>query len=182
MQSFAEWSLSTLREGGATLSWLEESRFEWSASTTIALEHILNAKSIVLIVDEKRKWFERYILSQINEPRQDRPFVSIVSIDCLYPSFGSINSIEMLDMLEDTISTQYNDNFFFWYIGVGDDKRADLAKKRDSSYFWIFDEEYPSAFSLKSYDKELDIKLIQLYKLFDKSLSAAIFSEIALDV
>lgn len=181
MLDFAQWSLGAIREEKANLSWLEEIRFEWANSTLLALEQMLSAKSIVLIVDDKRKWFERYILTKINEPRLDRPLVSIVSVDCLYPAFGAISSSEMLDSFESTLSIQYNDNFFFWYIGRGDDKRADLAKRRDSSYFWIFDEEYPNALSLKSYDKELDVKLIQLYKLFDKSLSAAMFSEINLD-
>ena len=44
------------------------------------------------------------------------------------------------------------------------------------------DEEYLNAFNLKSYDKLLDVKLIQLYKLFNLSLNAAIFGEIELGV
>lgn len=181
MQNFADWCLEAIREEGGSLSWLEECRFEWASTTALALEQILEAKTVVLVTDDKRKWFERYIISNINDLRQDRPFISVVSIDCLYPHFNYINSSEMLDNLEDTLSTQFSDNFFFWYIGRGEDKRSDLVKRRESSYFWILDEEYLNAFILKSYDRLLDVKLIQLYKLFDKSLNAAMFSEIAID-
>lgn len=67
---FAHWSLDAIREEGASLSWLEELRFEWSKTTAFALEQILSGKTIILIVDEKRKWFESYILSSLNSPSQ----------------------------------------------------------------------------------------------------------------
>ena len=59
MQEFAQWSLDTLREEGASLSWLEESRFDWATTTSLALEQILSGKTIVLITDNSRKWLER---------------------------------------------------------------------------------------------------------------------------
>jgi len=178
VSDLAQWSLDVIREDGATLSWLEEQRFDWTNPLSLALEQILNGKTIILITDEKRKWLESYILSNINSANLDRPLLPIVSMDSLYQHYGNISGGEMIDIVEDMISLSYKDDYFFWYIGKGDDKRADIAKRKDSSYFWIFDEEFHNGFTLKSYDAMIDIKLLQLYKLFDASLNATMFGEV----
>ncbi len=175
MLNFAQWSLDAIREEGGSLSWLEEQRFDWTTTTAYALEQILGGKTIILITDEKRKWLKSYILSAINSPSLDRPLLPIVSIDAIYNHFNSVTGGEMIDIVDDMISLSYKDDYFFWYIGKGNDKRTDIAKRRDNSYFWIFDEEVNNAFTLKSYDQNLDIKLLQLYKLFNASLNAAMF-------
>jgi hypothetical protein len=175
---FAQWSLDTIREEGGSLSWLEEYRFEWSKTTAYALEQVLSGKTIVLITDEKRKWFEQYILSSINSINLERPLIPIVSIDSVYTHFNIVNGGEMIDMVDDMISLSFKNDYFFWYIGKGDDKKSDIAKRKDESYFWIFDEDFNNAFTLKSYDADLDIKLLQLYRLFDASLNAAMFGEV----
>ena len=178
LPDFAQWSLDAIREEGGSLSWLEEYRFEWSKTTAFALEQILSGKTVILITDEKRKWLEQYILSSINSISLERPLIPILSIDSLYPHYNSISGGEMIDMLDDMISLSYKNDYFFWYIGKGDDKRSDIAKRKDESYFWIFDEDFNNAFTLKSYDPVLDIKLLQLYRLFDASLSATMFGEV----
>jgi hypothetical protein len=175
---FAQWSLDAIREEGGSLSWLEEYRFEWSKTTAFALEQILNGKTIILITDEKRKWFEHYILSSINSISLERPLIPIISIESIYPHYNNISGGEMIDILDDMIGLSYKNDYFFWYIGKGDDKRSDLAKRKDESYFWLFDEDFNNAFTLKSYDTVLDIKLLQLYRLFDASLSATMFGEV----
>jgi len=175
---FAQWSLDTIRQEGAAFSWLEELRFEWTPATSIALEQILNGKTIVLITDEKRKWSQEYILSTINPARLERPPVSIVSIDSLYSHYNNISGGDMIDIIEDMVNLSLTGEYFFWYIGSGDDRRADIAKRKDNSYFWIFDEDYANSFNLKSYDKHLDIKLLQVYRLFELSLSGAMFGEV----
>jgi len=175
---FAQWSLDAIRDEGASLSWLEEQRFDWTTTLSLALEQILNGKTIILIMDEKRKWFEQYILSSLNAELADRPILPIVSIDAIYSHFNNVSGGEMIDIVDDMISLSYKDDYFFWYIGVGDDRRADIAKRRSNSYFWVFDEDLQNAFSLKSYDKQLDIKLIQLYQLFNSSLNASMFGEV----
>ena len=43
----------------------------------------------------------------------------------------------MMDALEDMISLSYKNEYFFWYIGRGDDRRSDIAKRKETSYFWI---------------------------------------------
>jgi len=178
MPDFAQWSLDAIREKGGSLSWLEEYRFEWSKTTAYALEQILNGKTIILITDEKRKWFENYILSSMNGLLLERPLIPIISIDNIYTHYNNVSGGEMIDIIDDMISLSYKNDYFFWYIGKGDDKRSDIAKRKDESYFWIFDEDFNNAFTLKSYDSDLDIKLLQLYKLFDASLNAAMFGEV----
>ncbi|MEA2091860.1 MAG: HobA family DNA replication regulator, partial [Campylobacterota bacterium] len=89
MSDFAQWSLDVIREDGAILSWLEEQRFDWTNPLSLALEQILNGKTIILITDEKRKWLETYILGSINSMQHERPLLPIVSIDSLYKHYGS---------------------------------------------------------------------------------------------
>jgi hypothetical protein len=178
MTEFAQWSLDTIREEGACFSWLEENRFEWTTTTAQALEQILAGKTIILITDERRKWLESYILSAINSKQIERPLLPIVSMHSLYKHYNTINGGDMIDVVEDMINLSYKEDYFFWYIGSGDDKRSDIAKRKDTSYFWIFDEENSNAFNMKSYDKILDIKLLQLYRLLNASINAAIFGEV----
>jgi hypothetical protein len=178
LPDFAQWSLDAIRAEGGSLSWLEEYRFEWSKTTAFALEQILNGKTVILITDEKRKWLEHYIISSINSLSLERPLIPILSIDAIYPHYNNLSGGEMIDMLDDMIGLSYKNDYFFWYIGKGDDKRSDIAKRKDESYFWIFDEDFNNAFTLKSYDPVLDIKLLQLYRLFDASLSATMFGEV----
>ena len=178
MPDFAQWSLDAIREEGGSLSWLEEDRFEWSKTTAYALSQILTGKTVIIITDEKRKWLEQYILTSINSVELDRPLVPIVSIDSLYAHYNNLSGGEMIDFVEDMISQAYKDDCFYWYIGKGDDKRSDIAKRKDESYFWIFDEDFNNAFTLKSYDTSLDIKLLQLFKLFNASLNATMFGEV----
>lgn len=178
MLEFAQWTLDAIRGEGASLSWLEEKRFEWSKTTAFALEQILDGKTIVIITDEKRKWLENYILSSINTAKAERPLIPIVSIDNVYPHFNSVSGGEMLEIVDDLVELTFKNNYFFWYIGRGDDKRCDIAKRKDDSYFWMFDEDFNNAFNMKSYDPTLDIKMLQLYRLFDASLNAAIFGEV----
>jgi len=164
---FAQWSLDAIRDEDGALSWLEEQRFNWATTTSSALSHILEGKTIILITDEKRKWFERYIINTINSDKMDRPILPIVSIYSIYQHYNNINGGEMIDILDDMISLSYKDNYIFWYVGNGDDKRSDISKRRDNSYFWIFDEDFHN--------------VLQLYKLFNASLNAALFGEVDVD-
>lgn len=178
MSDFAQWSLDAIRDEGGALSWLEEQRFEWSKTTAFALQQILEGKTVVLITDKERKWLEHYIVDSINSISFDRPLIPFITIDKIYPHYDHMQGGSMIDMIEDLIELSFKNDFFFWYIGKGDDKRSDIAKRKDNSYFWIFDEDFNNAFHLRSYDQNLDIKLLQLYKLFDASLNAAMFGEV----
>jgi hypothetical protein len=177
-REYERWTLETIRADGAVLNWLEESRFEWSATTAQAISQILETKTVILITDHDRKWLEKYIISSINKTSKERPMIPIVSLHNLYPNYDHITGGAMIDMLEDMLKLSFNENYFFWYIGRGDDRRADIAKRSNSSYLWIMDEDFQNAMPLKSYDSMVDVKLIQLCRLFDHTLSAALFGEV----
>ena len=178
MNSFEKWTLDTIRSDGASLSWLEEYRFDWTTIAELAISQIMEGKTIVLITDRERKWFEHYITSTLNKLASDRPIIPVVSIDSLFSSYEEISGGKILDMIEDMLSISYKEDYFFWYIGKGDDKRVDIAKRKDNSFLWILDEDFHNAFTMKSYDPKLDIKLLQLFSLFNLSLNAMLFGEI----
>jgi len=43
---------------------------------------------------------------------------------------------------------------------------------------WIFDEERQGSINLKSNDDGLDMKLLQMFRLYNKTISAALFANI----
>lgn len=178
MQQFSKWMLETIRAEGAMLSWLEEQRFEWTATVAQAIGQIVEGKTVVLITDYERQWFESYITSSYNKPTIDRPMIPIVSIDRLYPHYDHITGGEMIEMLDGMLEIAFKGDYFFWYIGKGDDRRSDIAKRSDNSLLWLMDEDFQNAMPLRSYDPQIDIKLVQLYRLFDTTLGAALFGEI----
>ena len=178
MNSFEKWTLDAIRSDGASLSWLEEHRFEWTTVAELAISQIIEGKTIILITDRERKWFEHYIITSINKISSDRPIIPIVSIDNLYALYDEVSSGKMIDMIDDMLSISFKEDYFFWYIGKGDDRRVDIAKRKDNSFLWVFDEDFHNAFTMKSYDSQLDIKLLQLFSLFNISLSAVLFGEV----
>jgi hypothetical protein len=181
MQQFSKWMLETIRAEGAMLSWLEEQRFEWTATVAQAVGQIVQGKTVVLITDYERNWFESYITSSYNKPTLERPMIPIVSIDQFYPHYDHITGGEMIDMLDGMLEIAFKGDYFFWYIGKGDDRRSDIAKRSDNSLLWLMDEDFQNAMPLRSYDPQIDIKLVQLYRLFDATLGAALFGEIDVD-
>ncbi len=181
MQQFIKWTLESIRAEGAMLNWLEELRFDWTSTTAQAVTQILQGKTVILITDHKRKWFENYIVSSINKLTQERPMIPLVSLDAIYPEFDSLTGADSIMMIEDLLELSYKGEFVFWYIGKGDDKRADIAKRSNDSYLWIMDENFHNALTLHSYDPLIDIKLLQLYRQFNLTLNAMLFGEVSID-
>ncbi|MEW5831305.1 MAG: HobA family DNA replication regulator [Campylobacterota bacterium] len=178
MRRFDQWTLDSIRSEGAAMSWFEEQRFEWTPAVANALEQVMEGKSIVLITDHDRKWFAHYITSSLNKRMQDRPMIPIVCIDALFPHYDHISGGEAIDTLTDMLDITFKGEYFFWYVGRGDERRADIAKRNASSLLWIMDESFQNAVRLRSFDPLIDIKLLQLYRLFDKTLGAMLFGEI----
>lgn len=178
MHRFDQWTLDAIRSEEGAMSWFEEQRFEWIPTSASALEQMMEGKSVVLVTDHERQWFAHYITLSLNK-RNDRPLIPIVSLDALYPHYDQLAGTEGLnDTLGDMLDITFKGDYFFWYIGKGDDRRADIAKRSSNSLLWIMDERFQNALALRSYDSLIDIKLLQLYRLFDKTLSAVLFGEI----
>ena len=96
---------------------------------------------------------------------------------------GEVTSDEfdiIVDKLLDMLSLAFPNGYVFFYIGKSAEKSSQIAKGKDDSYMWLFDEQAQNSFYLSSSDEMLDIKLLSLYKLFDKSVDVALFAKVAL--
>lgn len=177
-KDFSSWTLEQIRSKGSSLSWMQERRFDWVAIAAVAIERLMSAKTLLLITDREREWFARYTLSRLNKFDTQRPLLPIISLGTIFPYLDKINDSEQLKILEDMLSLAFPNDHMFFYIGKGNDPRAQIAKSKSDSLLWLLDETAQNSFSLSSKDEDLDIKLIQLLMLFDKSIDAVLFCEV----
>ncbi len=180
-KDFSLWTLEQIRARGAALSWMEERRFDWVPIAASAVEHLMSARTMLLVTDWERDWFEQYALSRLNRYNTQRPLLPIVSLRSIFPYLDKINDSEHLQLLEDMLSLAFPNDYIFFYIGKGSDPRAQIAKSKSDSLLWLFDETMQNSFSLRSDDEDLDIKLIQMLRLFDRSVDAIMFSEVDIE-
>ncbi|MGG7073338.1 HobA family DNA replication regulator [Campylobacter sp. 9BO] len=178
MQDFVKWSNDTIvKEGMSTF--MQNFRIEWIALLGSRLKYLLEGRVFIVITDDERTWFEGYLLKKINRSGA-RPLLPFVSLKALYPSLDEINSSEQISLLEDMLSLAFPNGYVYFYIGKNIDKRANIAKNSEDSYMWLFDEQTHNSICLNSNDENLDIKLMQLLKLFDKSIDAVLLNQASL--
>ncbi|MCD8213733.1 MAG: HobA family DNA replication regulator [Campylobacter sp.] len=144
------------------------------------LQFLLNGCTFVVVTDDERSWFETYLLKKINRSSNSRPLLPFVSLKALYPALDEINSKEQILLLQDMLNIAFPNGYVYFYIGKAIDKRAAIAKSTESSYMWLFDEQAQNSFTLNSSDENLDVKLLTLFKLFDKSIDAVLFAKVIL--
>lgn len=178
MKDFSSWTLEKIREEGSSMNWMEERRFDWVPLVASSIDRLINAQTFLLITDKKREWFARYILGKLNRYDGDRPLLPVVSLGTVFPYIDNLKDEEQMSILEDMLSLSFPAGYTFFYIGEGSDKRAKIAKRKNDSFSWLLDEKVQNSFFLDSKDENLDIKLIQLITLFDKSIDAILFSEV----
>ncbi len=177
-KDFSTWTLEQIRAKGSSMSWMEERRFDWVPLVAVAIERLVNARTLLVVTDREREWFARYTLSKLNKFDTQRPLLPIISLGTVFPYMDKISDSEQLEILENMLSLAFPNDYMFFYIGKGSDPRAQIAKSKQDSLMWLFDETAQNSFTLNSKDEELDIKLIQLLTLFDKSIDAILFSEV----
>jgi len=180
MQQLLKWTLETIREEDC-FSWMEEHRYEWAPIVKSAVEQMLEGKTVLLLTDVPRKWFGKYVLENINDLQKNRPLLPVFPMAKMFPSLGTLSSTQEVQLFEDMLDLAYPNGYFVWYIGKGNHPFTKLAYRCEDSFLWIMDEEVENSFSLRSSDEMLDIKLLQLYKLFDLTLSQALFGELDLE-
>jgi hypothetical protein len=161
---------------------MEEYRYEWAPIAKRALEQIVEGKTVLIVTDESTKWFSNYILSSINNLSNARPLLPFYQLAKCFPNLEGIKSSQDIELLEDMLDISYPNGYFIWYIGKGDHPYTKLAYRNQDNFLWIIDEEVENSFVVKSSDKNLDIKLLQLYKLFDATLEAVLFGELDLEI
>ncbi|ARE80891.1 HobA family DNA replication regulator [Campylobacter helveticus] len=181
MSDFLSWSLENIRNGGASMAWMESRRLEWSPLVASRLKYLLEGRAFILICDEARSWYENYFLQHINA-NSARPLLPFFSLKSLLGRKIQIKKDDSIDvvLLNDMLEIAFPNGFIYFYIGTARDEKSNIAKSKNDSLLWLFDEQLQNSFYLDSSDKDLDIKLISLYKLFDKSLDAILFSKVSL--
>ena len=181
MQQLLTWTLETIREEESCFSWMEEYRYEWAPLVKSAVSQSVEGKTVLIVTDESHQWFGHYILNTINNLRKNRPLLPFYQLSECFPHLSSLNNTDEIQLLEDMLEISYPNGYYIWYIGKGNHPYSKLAYRSDNSFLWVLDEEVQNAFMLRSVDPLLDIKLLQLYKLFDTTLSAVLFGELELD-
>lgn len=180
MKEILNWTLDTLRSDNAMMSWLEERRYEWTPLVSDAVSHIMNGASIILVTDSERRWISQYITTTLNNPLKSRPLFPIFSIEKIFPSLDVMMANQDYDIANDMFSLAFKENYIYWYIGKSGHMNASIAKDYRSSFLWIMDEEVQNSFFLRSNDELLDLKLLHMVRLFDKTLDAVMVGDIEL--
>jgi len=181
MQKLLKWTLETIREEESCFSWMEEYRYEWAPLVKSAVAQSVEGKAVLIVTDESRKWFGKYILNAVNDLRKNRPLLPFYQLTECFPSLSGLTSTSDMQLLEDMLEISYPNGYYIWYIGKGDHPYTKIAYRCENSFLWVLDEKVQNSFALRSSDSLLDIKLLQLYKLFDQTLSVTLFGELDLE-
>ena len=181
MQQFLKWTLEEIRKDSSMMSWMEEKRFEWVPLAASMLRNLLNGQTIIMITDDDRAWFCHYVLRAVNNQTKNRPLLPFISLQTLYPNLYQIKTKEDIELLENLLLQSFPNGHTFFYVGKNSDIKMQIAKRKDDSFMWIMDEHLQNSFHLLSNDDSLDIKLIQLFRLLDKSINAVLFAEVSFE-
>ncbi|QKF71027.1 DnaA-binding chromosome replication initiation factor [Campylobacter geochelonis] len=161
-------------------TWMEDRREEWTPLLASKIKFLLEGSSFIFFCDDERRWFEEYFLRKINKKGNERPLLPFFALKSLFPNLDQINTKEGIELLVDMLNLSFPAGFIFFYVGKGNSIFAQIAKNSPNSYMWIIGEHTENSFFLDEKDENLDIKMIQLFGLFDSSISAALFDEVIL--
>ena len=180
MQQLLAWTLETIRSQDC-FSWMEERRYDWTPLVRSAMAQLMEGKSILVATDERRAWFGRYIVDHINVQENNRPFFPVFPLTDIFPHIQTFSNVQTLALAEDMLDIAFPSGYFIWYIGKSDHGVMKLAHRRDNSFLWILDETIADSFYVRENDAMLDIKLLQLFSLFDKTLNEVFFGDLDLE-
>lgn len=180
MQDLYKWSLSKIRKDPLMSAWMEDRRDEWTPLISSKIKLLLDGISFIVFCDDDREWLEKYFLFNINRSDNERPILPFFSLKAMFANLHNINTREGITLLDDMLSISFPNGYIFFYIGRGNTSLANIAKSSENSLMWLIDERTENAFYMDGSDENLDIKFIQLVKLFDSSVSAALFDEVTL--
>lgn len=181
MQEFLKWTLETIRKDAFLMSWMEEKRLEWVPLAASMLEKLLRGRVFIIMTDDEREWFSSYAVHFINRSSKNRPLLPFIPLKTVLPNVDELKTKKDLELLDDMLSLTFPNGYTFFYIGKSNNIKSQIAKSQDDSFLWMIDEEMQNSFYLRSNDESLDVKLIQLFRLLDKSIDALLFAEVSLD-
>ena len=181
MTPILNWTLDAIREEDSSFSWMEECRYDWVPVVQSAVRKIIEGQTILILTDDKRGWYAKYVASKINNLQNERPFLPVYTLKSMFPHLDKMNNTQELDLLEDMLNISYPNGYFIWYIGSAESPYTKFVFRNDENLLWIIDGDVPNSFYLRGGNLSLDIKLIQLFKLFNKTIDSALFGDISLD-
>lgn len=169
-----------LAQKDVNLTWLIAKSDDWTSNLSSKLRFLLDERTFILICDDERSWFEEYFLKNINRSMKERPFLPFFSLKSLYPNRKNLKNFDNFPYLDDMLNLCFPKGYVYFYIGESKDELYELAKSSENSYMWIIGKKVQNAFYIDKDDENLDIKLLSLYKIFDKSIDSVLFSEVLL--
>ena len=174
--NYIDWVLQTIREDELLDNWVEQLKNDVAPIIQTVLEQVNTGINVLVLTDEARRWFADYAIYTINA-KSDRPLLPFIKMDMIIQNQHLFNSTESIALVKDMLSIAFPNGYIIWYIGISNTKQATFAKGKYNSFKWIMDEELPNSIYLYSKDSALDFKLLQLFRLFDKSLSGSLYGE-----
>lgn len=177
MQDLFKYTLDIIRHD-KNMTWIEDRRDDFVPLLSSNLQNLFDGKAFIVLCDEEREWFEDYIISKINS--SNRPFLlPFYKLRSLYPNFKNVKK-ENFSYIDDLLNLTFQNGFCYFYIGKGSSNLSFIAKNRYDSFMWLIDENMENSFFMDGKDEFLDIKLLNLFKILDKSISGMFFNEVAL--
>jgi hypothetical protein len=162
------------------MGWMEERRFDWVPVATDAISRLIDGTAMIIVTDSERAWFGKYLTIMLNKAEKKRPLLPIFNATDMLPHYERASRRGDLELIDNMLSLVFSDRYIFWYIGRSDESLAKLPKKRADSFLWIMDEEVQNSFFMRSADDFLDIKLMHMARLLDKTIDAVMFGKITL--
>lgn len=162
------------------MGWLEERRFDWVPVTMAALSHLMGGTPFIIITDNERQWFAKYLVTMLNCAERNRPHLPIFNAFDITPGLEQASRADNIDLIDNMLSLAFNDRYILWYIGRSDNVLAKLPKKLSDSFLWVIDEDIQNSFAMRSRDQLLDIKLMHMARLLDKTIDAAMFGKVTI--
>ncbi|MFC3847958.1 HobA family DNA replication regulator [Helicobacter baculiformis] len=150
-------------------AWLES--YDWSGFIK-SIRHILGGGSVLLCVDMERTWFKQYVLTHLNAQRL-RPLVPIV--DGLLGYAPLLHDTQELPLISHLLDLTYQ-NYMFWYVGK-EGVLSELVLSKDH-FLWLLDGQ---GALLSPRDPMRDLKLLQLYQVFEGVLFESLLGKLALE-
>ncbi len=182
MQALLDWTLKAIRDEGTEFSWMEEMRFDWVPIARSAVMKITQGQTLLIVTDNKRRWFSRYIQDNINSREKNRPFIPIYDMKNCFSEFDQIKEKSEIEAMEDMLEISYPNGYFIWYIGNSGYNYTNYVYRNEANFLWLIGEHIQNSISFREGDPNIDIKLLQLYKLFDRTMEAILYGEVDPDI
>lgn len=161
-----------------SFAWLNEQKERVALLFSQNLRSMLDGKAFVIVTDENSEWYEKYFLQKINENTSERPFLPFYSLKNLYSNFANLKSKDEILLVDDLLNLTFANGFIYFYIGAKNSPRFELIRNNENTFLWILGENSDeSLFSIGGSGVDLDIKLLKIYEIFDKSVNVSLFDE-----